>query len=54
MHPEFFGDTVFSRGFLGSCDAPNGVVVTPPMGPRQSPGGGPGGKATRSSWDLVI
>ena len=31
-----------------------GVAVTPPMSPGQSAGGGPGGKAPGSTWDLVI
>ena len=43
-----FLGTPFSAGGLG-------VPVTPPMmGLWQSPGGGPGGKALGSSWDLVI
>ena len=44
---QSFLGTPFSAGGLG-------VAVMLPVGPGQSPGGGPGGKAPGSSWDLVI
>ena len=49
-------DSDISRVFLGTPFSAGGlgVAVTIPMGLWQSPGGGPGGKAPGSSWDLVI
>ena len=31
-----------------------GVLRAPPAGPGQNPGGGPGGKALRSSWNFAF